>query len=70
MTPIEIWELIEKVAIESKYSGNKKEWYPDQPMGVKEVSSHHLQAQNFELTNAVLLLMKEKVVEENSVEFA
>lgn len=44
MPPAKIRELIEKIAIESKHSGNKEEWYPHQPKGVKDVSSHHLEA--------------------------
>nr|KAJ0227398.1 hypothetical protein LSAT_V11C100046190 [Lactuca sativa] len=62
MTPTEIRELIEKLAIESKHSGNEDEWYPDQARGVKEVSNVHLEAQISELTKAVLLLTKEKAV--------
>nr|KAJ0212399.1 hypothetical protein LSAT_V11C400221670 [Lactuca sativa] len=60
MTPTEIRELIEKMAIESKHSGNEDEWYPDQPRGVKEVSNVHLEAQISKLTKVVLLLIKEK----------
>ncbi|XP_023748966.1 uncharacterized protein LOC111897240 [Lactuca sativa] len=60
MTPTEIRELIEKLAIESKHSGNKDRWYPDQPRGVKEISNGHLEAQLSELTKVVLLLTKEK----------
>lgn len=56
MTPTKIQELIEKLAIESKHSGNEEEWYPDQLRGVKEVSSHHLEAQISEMTKYFLLL--------------
>nr|KAJ0212677.1 hypothetical protein LSAT_V11C400179240 [Lactuca sativa] len=61
MTPTEIRELIEKLAIESKHSGNEDEWYPYQPRGVKEISNTHLESQISKLTKAVLLLMKEKI---------
>ena len=44
MTPTEIRELIKKMAIKSKHSGNEDEWYTDQPRGVKEVSNVHLEA--------------------------
>nr|KAJ0189937.1 hypothetical protein LSAT_V11C800404360 [Lactuca sativa] len=54
MTPTEIIELIEMLAIKSKHSGNEDE-------GVKEVSTVHLEAQISELTKAILLLTKEKV---------
>nr|KAJ0204327.1 hypothetical protein LSAT_V11C500294860 [Lactuca sativa] len=59
MTPTEIRELIEKLAIESKHFGNEDEWYPDQPRGVKELNNVHLEAQISELTKVVLLLTKE-----------
>lgn len=62
MTPSEIPELIEKLGIDSKHSGNEDEWYTDQPRGVKELSSHHLEAQISELKQVVMLLTKEKVV--------
>lgn len=62
MTPTKIWELIEKLAIESKHSKNEEEWYLDQSRGVKEVDSHHLEAQIFGLTKVVLLLTKEKEI--------
>ena len=70
MTPTEIKELIEKLAIESKHYGNEDEWYPDQPRGVKEVSNVHLEAQISELTKVVLLLTKEKVAAKKHVVFA
>ncbi|XP_023742432.1 uncharacterized protein LOC111890555 [Lactuca sativa] len=60
MTITEIRELIEKLAIESKHSGNEDDWYLDQPRGVKEVNNVHLEAQISELTKVVLLLTKEK----------
>lgn len=44
VTPTEIRELIEKLFIESMNSGKKYDWYDDKPRGVKEVSSHHLEA--------------------------
>nr|KAJ0205063.1 hypothetical protein LSAT_V11C500258570 [Lactuca sativa] len=55
MTPTEIRELIEKLAIESKHSGNEDE-------GVKELNNVHLEAQISELTKAVILLTQEKLV--------
>nr|KAJ0185088.1 hypothetical protein LSAT_V11C900495500 [Lactuca sativa] len=54
MTPTEIWELIEKLVVELKHSGNKDE--------VNEFSSHHLEAQIYELKKAILLPTKEKGV--------
>lgn len=54
--------MIKKLAIESKHSSNEVEWYTDLPKGVKEVSSHHLEAQIFEMTKVVLVLTKEKGV--------
>ena len=60
MTPTEIRELIENLAIESKHYGNEDEWYLDQPKGFKEVSSAHLKSQISELTKSVLHLTKEK----------
>ena len=60
MTPTEIREHIEKLAIESKHSVNEEELYPDQPRGVKKLSNVHLEAQISKLTKVILLLMKEK----------
>lgn len=62
MTPTEIWELIEKLVVELKHSGNKDEWYAYQPWRVNEFSSHHLEAQIYELKKAILLPTKEKGV--------
>ncbi|XP_052622149.1 uncharacterized protein LOC128127582 [Lactuca sativa] len=60
MTPTEISERIEKLAIESKNSKNKDEWYPDRLRGVKEINNAHLESHISKLTKAVLLT-KEKV---------
>lgn len=60
IAPTEIRELIEKLAIKLKHFVNEKEWYAYQPRRLKEISSHHLEAQISELTMTVLLLTKEK----------
>nr|KAJ0212762.1 hypothetical protein LSAT_V11C400211440 [Lactuca sativa] len=62
MMPTKIRELMEKMAIQSKHSENEEDWYFDQPKVVKEVNSHHLEAQIYELTKAFLLLTKEKSI--------
>ena len=62
MTLTEIQELIEKLAIESKHSRNKDEWYSDHPRGVKEFSNAHLESQIYEPTKVIILLKKEKAV--------
>nr|KAJ0209218.1 hypothetical protein LSAT_V11C400187360 [Lactuca sativa] len=63
MTPTEIGALIKKLANELKHSATEEEWYPDHPIGVKEMSNTHLESQNSELTKAILLLTKEKCIE-------
>lgn len=60
MTPTKIQEKIEKLAIDLKHSRKEDKWCTNQPRDVKEINSHHQEAQNFELTKGVLLLTKEK----------
>nr|KAJ0200746.1 hypothetical protein LSAT_V11C600328990 [Lactuca sativa] len=50
MTPTEIQTIIRKLANESKHSTTEEEWYPDKPIGVKEISNIHLESQISELT--------------------
>nr|KAJ0222796.1 hypothetical protein LSAT_V11C200078700 [Lactuca sativa] len=52
----------QKAGNKVKHFGNKDEWYPDQPWGVKEVNNAHMESQISKLTKVVLLLTKEKIV--------